>query len=75
MTYYDKVSNMPLSPRIYAILNNTYSANITSPTPDTIPLLEQSEIQKQERERAIQRKREREEKELMVAEKKAKAEA
>ena len=69
LTYTDKTSDTPLSPRIYAILNNTYT------TENNMPLLGESVIHQQEKQRAVQRKREREEKELKTAEKKAKAEA
>ena len=65
---YSAQPEAPLSPRVFAILNNTYQ---DSPI---MPLLGESIIQQKDKEEAAARKRDREEREIAKAEKKAKVE-
>ena len=69
-TYSSDSVEAPLSPRIFAILNNTYKEE-----KPTMPLLGESIIHKRDKEQALERKRAREEKEAEKAEKKARAKA
>ena len=65
---YSAQPEAPLSPRVFAILNNTYQ---DSPI---MPLLGESIIHQKDKEEAAARKRDCEEREIAKPEKKAKAE-